>query len=138
MAKLNISNAEGFGKFVVEMLEDPALRRAFEADPKRYLREFSEPRGRSWDEVTVKIHFDTASTINVLMPYIGDVKETLNEIAPEAPTVLGTDYGYPDYCTPGRPNYVDPTAGASAEERKQNRKRAYHHRIADYIMTRCK
>ena len=137
MAKLNVSNAEGFGKFIVKMLEDPALRRAFEADPKSYLREFSEPRNRSWDEVTVKIHFDTASTINVLMPYIGDVQETLNEIAPQG-AVVGSDYGYPDYCTPGRPAYVDPSAGADTDERKRMRLKAYHHRIADYIMTRCK
>lgn len=138
MAKLRITNGEGLGRYLFEMLNDEQLKADFKADPKAALKEFVTllDETKKWEDVTITPHFDTENGINLIIPWVGDIKQTLDEI--EGSTLDAPGYGYPDYCTPGNPNYVDPEAGGSLDEKKKSRLRAYYFRLSDYIMTRCK
>ena len=138
MAKLKITDGEGLGKYLYEMLSDKDLRKKFKADPKAELAQFVEllDPTKKWEDVTIIPHFDKENDINLIIPWLGDIQQTLDEI--EHSTLLKPAYGYPDYCTPGNPNYVDPEAGKTLPARKKSRLRAYYFRLSDYIMTRCK
>jgi len=138
VAKLKITDGEGLGTYLTRMVHDPAERAEFEKDPKGKIRQFTElldPK-KTWDQVTVKTHFDEEFVINLIIPWYGDIDQTREEIAP--PQGTGSPYNYPDYCTPGTPGYIDPKGGQTDDEKKSSRMKAYYFRLSDYIMTRCK
>lgn len=138
MAKLIITNPDGLGQFILDILQDPQKMAEFKADPKSKLKPLVTPAGgKTWDQINLHLHFDTEFDLNLTIPSFTDVGETLNTISPEGPAA-GEPYAYPEYCTPGRPGYVQPEAGRTAQQKKDSRLRAYRHRIGDYIMTRCR
>ncbi len=82
MAKLKITDGEGLGKYLYEMLSDKDLRKKFKADPKAELAQFVEllDPTKKWDDVTIIPHFDKENDINLIIPWLGDIQQTLDEI----------------------------------------------------------
>lgn len=135
MAKFRDVEFEALGLFIREVIKDPArideLRNASQDEIKQLLADFMTPHGgKSWDDLTINLHFDSENVVNIALPFTGDVEETVNEIAPE--TGAGVDYPFP-------PHYkFDPNVGATEAEKKANRLRSYQSRLGDYVMARCK
>jgi hypothetical protein len=134
MAKFENVQFEALGQFIQNAIKDPEIMAVFKTGTqeqiKDLLRGFMNPRGKTWEEITVIPHFDEETVVNIAFPFTGDVEETVREIAPaEGP---GTDYPFPDHYK------FDPNSGATQEEKKANRLRGYRSRLGDYVMSRCK
>jgi hypothetical protein len=134
MAKFENVQFEALGAFIQKTIKDPAAMEIFrngsQDEKKNLLKGFMNPRGKSWDEITIIAHFDEENVVNIAFPFTGDVEETVREIAPdEGP---GSDYPFPDHYK------FNPNAGATLEQKKANRLRGYRSRLGDYVMSRCK
>ncbi|MER8484289.1 hypothetical protein [Mesorhizobium sp. M1322] len=134
MAKFENVQFEALGAFIQKTIRDPAAMEIFkngtQDEKKNLLKGFMNPRGKSWDEITIIAHFDEENVVNIAFPFTEDVEETVREIAPDAGP--GLDYPFPDHYK------FDPNAGATPEEKKANRLRGYRSRLGDYVMSRCK
>ncbi|MER9732325.1 hypothetical protein [Mesorhizobium sp. M0217] len=134
MAKFENVQFEALGAFIRKAIKDPAIMETFRKgtqDEKRaLLKGFMNPRGKTWDQITINAHFDEDNVVNIAFPFTGNVEETVQAIAPD--NGPGEDYPFPAHYK------FDPNAGATAEEKKANRLRSYHSRLGDYVMSRCR
>ena len=135
MVKFKDVQFETLGKFIRELISDQGKINAFtnatQQEKKEILKAFMTPRDIPWERVEVIPHFDGPTTVHISFPYTGDVEQTVRAIAPPVDVAVSEDYNFPEHYT------SDPNAGAGAEQRA-NRLRAYHSRIGDYVMARCK
>ena len=134
MAKFSEIQFEALGEFIQRLLKDRDLRHTFkhgtQDEIKNLLRDFMTPRNKTWEEITIVPHFDEENVVNIAFPFLGDVEETVHEIAPEEGP--GTDYPFPDHYR------FNPNVGYTDEEKKASRLRSYRSRLGDYVMSRCR
>jgi len=133
MAKFKDVQFEALGEFIRDLIKDPSKQAIFrnndQAQMKAILRGFMTPKDKTWEELTIVPWFDEDLVVNIAFPFTGDVEETVATIAPaQGP---GEDYTFPDHYK------TDPNDG-TGEEKKKNRLSAYHKRLGDYVMSRCK
>lgn len=133
MVKFKDVQFEALGEFIRELIKDPAKQAVFRSGDqegmKALLSGFMTPRGKTWDEITIKPYFDEDLVAHIAFPFTGDVEQTVTTIAPaDGP---GEEYTFPDH-------YSWDIKVGTPEEVKQKRLRAYHSRLGDYVMSRCK
>jgi hypothetical protein len=137
MARLIIGDYQKWGEKLRQIVGDDTEKANFLKDPKAVLMNFmTPPTGTSWNDLKIHIHEDTATDINIALPHRGDVEASEKQIDPA--TTGSVAYTYPDYCTPGKPAFLPPDGGTTADETRAIRLKAYRTRLGDYIMTRCK
>ncbi|WP_164780413.1 hypothetical protein [Mesorhizobium sp. M7A.F.Ca.US.011.01.1.1] len=133
MVKFKDVQFEALGEFIRDLIKDPAKQAIFRSEDqqamKDLLRGFMAPRDKTWEEITIQPYFDEDLIVNIAFPFTGDVEQTIATIAPaDGP---GEDYTFPDHYN------LDPNAGPP-DQIKKNRLSAYHKRLGDYVMSRCK
>ncbi|ARP67756.1 hypothetical protein A9K65_014290 [Mesorhizobium sp. WSM1497] len=133
MVKFKDVQFEALGEFIQDLIKDPGKQAVFrnkdQTQMKELLRGFMTPRDKTWEEITIVAHFDQDLIVNIAFPFTGDVEQTIATIAPaDGP---GEDYTFPDHYN------LDPNAGPP-DQIKKNRLSAYHKRLGDYVMSRCK
>ena len=133
MVKFKEVQFEALGEFIRDLIKDPVKQAVFRNNDqegmKAVLQGFMTPRDKTWEEIKIHAHFDEEREVHISFPFTGDVEQTIAAIAPE--NGPGEDYTFPEHYD------EDPNAGP-AEHVKENRKRAYHKRLGDYVMARCK
>lgn len=133
MVKFKDVQYEALGEFIRDLIKDPAKQVVFrnrdQKAMKDLLRAFMTPRDKTWEEITIKPHFDRELVAHISFPFTGDVEQTVSTIAPDDGP--GEEYTFPAHYT------WDLTVG-DQEEVKKLRLRAYYSRIGDYVMSRCK
>jgi hypothetical protein len=134
MAKFTDIKYEALGIFIRNAITDPkileTLKNGSQADKRQLLSEFMVPLDKKWDDLIIHAHFDEENVVNIAFPFTGDVEKTVDEISP--PSGPGKAYLFPDHYT------MKPNDGATDADKNANRLRAYHSRLGDYVMSRCK
>jgi hypothetical protein len=133
MVKFKDVQFEALGEFIRDLIKDPAkqavFRRGDQEAMKALLSGFMTPRDKTWEEITIHATFDEDRVAHIAFPFTGDVEQTVSTIAPE--NGPGEEYTFPDH-------YSWDLEGGTPEAVKKKRLRAYHSRLGDYVMSRCK